>query len=76
MGSGLMAARALVICGFEVEMPASTSSLPSGPGRTAMLPPEPIKTLTLPRSFCVVIFAVAASIRAWTTMMGSACSWL
>ncbi len=57
--------------GGEVEMPVSTRSLPCGPGRTAMLPPEPMRTLTLPRSFCVVILAVAAVLRALTTMSGA-----
>jgi hypothetical protein len=64
--------RASVICGREVEMPESTISLPSGPGRTAMLPPEPIKTLTLPRRAWVVIFAVAAEARPWITTSGCA----
>ncbi|MGT2440663.1 hypothetical protein ACU4GH_38245 [Bradyrhizobium betae] len=41
-------------------MPASISSLPSGPVRTAMLPPEPSSTLILPRSLYVVMGDVAA----------------
>ena len=41
--------------GRETPMPASTSSLPSGPVRTAMFPPEPSSTLTLSRSLWVTI---------------------
>jgi hypothetical protein len=41
-------------------MPASMSTLPSGPVRTAMLPPEPSSTLTLLRSLCVTIGETAA----------------
>ena len=43
-------ASALVICGRETPMPASTSTLPSGPVSTATLPPEPSSTLILLRS--------------------------
>jgi hypothetical protein len=53
-------ASALVIWGRDTPMPASMSTLPSGPVRTAMLPPEPSSTLTLLRSLCVTIGATAA----------------
>ena len=36
-------------------MPASMSTLPSGPVSTAILPPEPSSTLTLLRSLWVTI---------------------
>ena len=38
------------ICERETVMPASTNTLPSAPGSTAMLPPEPWRMLSLPRS--------------------------
>ena len=41
-------------------MPASTSTLPSGPVRTAMFPPEPSSTLILLRSLWVTIGETAA----------------
>src|SRR5258706_9636699 len=41
-------------------MPASISTLPSGPVRTAMLPPDPSRTLMLLRSLCVTIGDAAA----------------
>ena len=46
--------------GRDTPMPASTSTLPSGPVSTAMLPPEPSSTLMLFRSLWVVIADVAA----------------
>src|ERR1700694_1870134 len=41
-------------------MPASINTLPSGPVRTAMLPPEPSRTLTLFRSLWVTMGEAAA----------------
>src|ERR1700758_818152 len=54
-GSAPRSARALVIWGRDAPMPPSMSTLPSGPVRTAMLPPEPSRTLILSRSLWVVI---------------------
>ena len=60
IGSELRSASALVNCGRDTRMPASTSTLPSGPVRTAMFPPEPSSALMLLRSLCTAIGEVAA----------------
>ena len=44
----------------DTPMPASTSTLPSGPVSTAMFPPEPSSTLMLLRSLWVTIGETAA----------------
>ena len=44
----------------DTPMPASISTLPSGPVRTAMFPPEPSSALMLPRSLCVTMGETAA----------------
>src|SRR5262249_2229448 len=41
-------------CGRDTPTPPSTSTFPSGPVRTAIFPPEPSSTLTLPRNLYVV----------------------
>ena len=60
MGSAPRSASALVICGRDTPMPASISTLPSGPVRTATLPPDPSSTLILLRSLWVTIGETAA----------------
>ena len=66
----------LVICGRETPMPASISTLPSGPVSTAMVPPEPSSTLMLLRSLCVTIGEVAAlSLIRLTMPRASAKAW-
>ena len=52
----------------DTAMPASTSTLPSGPVSTATLPPDPSSTLTLLRSECTLISAVAAASRIMSTI--------
>src|SRR5450432_1433984 len=57
-------------------MPASIKSLPSEPVSTAMLPPEPSRTLILLRSRWVVIGDVAAeSLIRLTSPRASANAW-
>src|SRR5262245_21483555 len=76
-GSELRLARACAIRGREAVIPASTSSLPSLRVSTAILPPEPLSTLTLPRSLWTLIGAVAASARIKSTIVrASAKTWL
>jgi hypothetical protein len=50
IGSRLRPLAASRIRGRDAVIPASMKTLPSLPVRTAMLPPEPSKMLTLPRS--------------------------
>ena len=59
-GLGGDASRALVICVCDTLIPASTSTLPSGPVSTATFPPEPSSTLMLLRNLCTVIGEAAA----------------
>src|SRR6201999_1761328 len=59
-GSLPRSASALVICGRDTPMPASISTLPSEPVRTATLPPEPSNTLILFLSLWVTIGDTAA----------------
>src|ERR1700738_371079 len=57
-------------------MPASISTLPSEPVRTAMLPPEPSNTLILFRRLCVTIGDTAAlSLMRLTRPRASAKAW-
>ena len=60
MGSEPRLETVLVSCGRDTLIPASTSTFPSGPVRTAILPPEPSSTLTFPRSLYEVIGEDAA----------------
>src|SRR5262245_63046965 len=59
-GSGPRLERALVSCGRDTAIPPSTSTFPSGPVRTAILPPEPSSTLTFPRNLYTVTGEAAA----------------
>src|SRR6516225_11435116 len=76
MDSGPRSDRALVSCGRDTPIPPSTSAFPSGPVRTAILPPEPSSTLTLPRNlytvtgedaalFLIRVTSPRASAKAW-----------
>src|SRR6516162_1678108 len=67
IGSELIDARAAVTFGRAPAKPASIISLPSGPGRTAIFPPAPKRTLMLPRNFWAVTVAAAAVFRAVCT---------
>src|SRR5258707_10203088 len=60
IGSEFMEARAAEILGRETVKPASMRSLPSRPVRTAILPPEPSRTLILRRNGWISILATAA----------------
>ena len=60
MGSAPRAARALVSCGCDTPIPASTRTLPSEPVDTAMFPPEPSSTQMLFLSLCVTMGDTAA----------------
>src|SRR5215472_17027483 len=60
MGASLSSERALVSCGRDTLMPASTSNFPSEPVRTAILPPEPSGTVTFPRNLYAVTGDAAA----------------
>src|SRR5271165_4139958 len=60
MGSALRSASALVIWGRDTLMPASISTLPSGPVSTATLPPDPSSTLMLLRSLWATMGEAAA----------------
>src|SRR5260370_8232731 len=53
--------RAARILGSDTAIPESTISVPPGSTRTAMLPPEPIRTETLSRRRRTLMFAFAAS---------------
>src|ERR1700748_2817982 len=68
IGSALRLLSASPTRALEAVIPASTRSFPSGPVRTAILPPDPSSTLTPPRSLCIVILAVTASARIISTM--------
>jgi hypothetical protein len=50
-------------------IPASINTLPSAPVRTAILPPEPSRMLTLPRSLWTLMRALAASSRNASTIL-------
>src|SRR6516165_12832771 len=68
--------RVLVSWGRDTPIPPSMSTFPSGPVRTAILPPEPSSTLTLPRNlytvtgedaalFLIRVTSPRASAKAW-----------
>jgi hypothetical protein len=60
IGSAPRSVSDLIICGRETAMPASISTLPSGPDSTATVPPDPSNTVILLRSLCVTIGDTAA----------------
>src|SRR6202020_2305790 len=75
-GSGLRSVSAFINCGRDTPIPASTSTLPSGPVRTAMFPPEPSSALIVLRSLCTAIGEVAAlSLIRLTRPRASAKAW-
>src|SRR5438552_15982730 len=43
-------------------------SVPYGPVKTAIFPPEPMRALTLPRNDCTVMLAASARLRAVSTI--------
>src|SRR6516165_4384776 len=68
--------RVLVSCGRDTPIPASMSTFPSGPVRTAILPPEPSSTLTFPRNLYAVTGEEAAlSLIRVTSPRASAKAW-
>src|SRR5271170_2217728 len=69
-GSGLIKDSAELIWVRDPEKPASIRSLPSGPGKTMIFPPAPIRTLILPRRDCTVTLAVGAPCSAVSTRPG------
>ncbi len=73
VGSGPRLDRVLVSCGRDTLIPPSTSTFPSEPVRTAILPPEPSSTLTFARSLYEVTGEDAAlSLIRVTSPRGSA----
>jgi hypothetical protein len=76
IGSGLSSTSAFINCGRDTPMPASTITLPSGPVRTAIFPPEPSSALMLLRSLCTAMGEVAAlSLIRLTRPRASAKAW-
>src|SRR5262249_11410493 len=76
MGSLPSSERALVSCGRDTLIPASTRNFPSGPLRTAILPPEPSSTVRFPRNLYAVTGEDAAlSLIRVTNPRASAKAW-
>src|SRR3984957_13795098 len=76
IGSGPSSASAFINCGRDTPIPASTITLPSGPLRMAIFPPEPSSTLMVLRSLCTTIGEVAAlSLIRLTRPRASAKAW-
>ena len=69
IGSRLRLLTASRMRGRVTVMPASMNSLPSPPVRTAILPPEPSRMLTLPRRLWTVTGVFAAESRIRSTML-------
>src|SRR6516165_8661234 len=68
--------RVLASCGRDTPIPPSISTFPSGPVRTAILPPEPSSTLTFPRNLYAVTGEDAAlSLISVTSPRASAKAW-